>query len=55
MTEVQYWMGKTGAQKQKPVIVHLFVYLSELSAKVVKGMSRALKWRLQRTMIVKVK
>ena len=42
--KAQYVMGKTGAQKQKrkQMTNHLRFYLSESSAKVVKGMPREL-------------
>jgi len=38
------WMGKTGVQKRKPVTADLYVYLSELSATVVRGVSTHVYW-----------
>ena len=36
--KAQYIMGRTGAQKRRRICTHLYVYLSESSVKVVKGM-----------------
>jgi len=40
-------MGRKSAQKRNRITAHLWDYLSESSTKVVRGMPRASKWRLQ--------